>query len=85
MQDLQRAVKAASIYQLLLYVPMEYLTKSSRAELVKRALNADAFLNSTAREAGEDTGRLLIVLRIFLKRVFTYTGHVESSVSVFTF
>ncbi|KAF8350279.1 hypothetical protein F5887DRAFT_944597 [Amanita rubescens] len=78
-QDLQHVIKAASIYQLLLYVPMEYLTKLGRAELVKRALNADAFLNSTAREADGDTGQLLIVLRIFLKRVFTYTGHVESS------
>jgi len=84
-RDLKRVVKAASIYQLLLYVPMEYLTKPSRAELVKRALNADAFLNSMAREANGDTGQLLIALRIFLKRVFTHTGHVESSVSVFAF
>ena len=81
--DVQQAIKAASVYQLVLYVPMEYLTKSSRAELVKRALSADLFLSS-AGEADGNTCQLVRVLRIFLKRAFTYTGHVEPSVSVFS-
>ena len=63
---------------------MEYLTKSSRTELVKRAMSTDVFLSSATGEADENTCQLVMVLRIFLKRVFTYTGHVEPSVSVFS-
>ncbi|KAK2462096.1 hypothetical protein APHAL10511_006559 [Amanita phalloides] len=73
----QQAFKILSIYRLILYFPVSYFTKFSRAELVKRALSTDMLLRSTACDL--EVCRLLMVLRVFLKRVFAYTGHVEPS------
>ncbi|KAM6497881.1 Urb2/Npa2 family domain containing protein [Amanita muscaria] len=77
--DTARTVQAASLYRFLLYVPMEYLSKPSRTELVKRALSADILLSANTA-ADTEISYLLTILRIFLNRAFTYTGSVQPSV-----
>ncbi|KAF8641079.1 hypothetical protein AX17_000723 [Amanita inopinata Kibby_2008] len=79
-EDPLQLARAITTYKLILCVPLEYLSRPSRTELSKRALNADTLLCSDAGRASTDVSQSLTVLRIFLKRVFVYTGHAESSV-----
>ena len=80
--DVKQVVEAASVYKLVLYLPMEYFSKSSRTDLVRRALRVDVLLSSGTSKADVDNLRLSTILRVFLKRIFVYTGHVEPSVSI---
>jgi hypothetical protein len=68
---------AISAYELLLLVPVEYLSKACRLNLVTKAVRADVVLGTMLKEKE----RQVIVLRTFLERVFTYLGRVDHSVS----
>ena len=68
-----------SAYKLLLFFPVEYLTKSCRADLVKRAIIADWTLSEKLEDGNENEELLvgLSVIRMFLKRTFGFLGAVE--------
>ncbi|TFK41397.1 Urb2/Npa2 family-domain-containing protein [Crucibulum laeve] len=69
-----------SVYRLLLLFPVEYFSRSSRADFIKRALAADVVISelSTGKHYSEDfLQEALIILRVFLKRMFSHAGAVE--------
>lgn len=68
----------AATYSLLLYIPMEYLTRAIRTDLMRRAVAADVALAST----GVDSDRLetSLVLREYLRRAYAHAGQVEPTV-----
>jgi hypothetical protein len=67
------------IFELLLFFPVEYFTKTCRADLVKRVLAADRQLYPCDTE---DKAHALALLRYFLDRTFRFTGNIEQQ-SVF--
>ncbi|PFH50737.1 hypothetical protein AMATHDRAFT_144471 [Amanita thiersii Skay4041] len=71
-----QSIQVSGIYRILLRFPLEYLTKSCRNDLVKKALDTDLFLSN---DTDTDAVQVMTVLRVFLKRVFAYTGYVEPS------
>ncbi|KAF8624871.1 hypothetical protein AX15_005748 [Amanita polypyramis BW_CC] len=75
----KQVTEIAFVYKLVLYFPMEYFSKPSRTDLVRRALRADILLSSGAESANANNFQFLTALRVFLKRIFVYTGHVEPS------
>ncbi|KAJ7630714.1 Urb2/Npa2 family-domain-containing protein [Roridomyces roridus] len=60
-------------YQLLLMLPIEYMPRSTRSELVKRAINADVLSSSL------DGGNLTI--RLFIHNAAMHTGYVDQPVA----
>lgn len=75
-----RDVSAA--FGVILHVPAEYLPRTSRIELIRRALVADMI--SVRNDRGTDrTGfHSVLLMREFLRRMFIHFGAVEYSVSV---
>lgn len=63
-------------YRLLLLVPVEYLSRTSRIEFTRRALIADQLISSLP-DHSEQTYHLMII-RIFLKRVLSHARATES-------
>ncbi|KAI6137225.1 Urb2/Npa2 family-domain-containing protein [Pisolithus sp. B1] len=51
--DKLELVRASEVYTLLMYVPPEYFTRTSRAELVKRAVSGDVAICSVLRGAND--------------------------------
>lgn len=79
-------------YHLLLYIPAEYYSRTTRIHFVKRALVADIQLvrdfddNGDEQEEGQQRKSLLrklITLRAFLKRVIELVGLERTPVSQF--
>jgi hypothetical protein len=67
---------------------MEYISRSTRADLIKRAIASDLFVkhsHADLDDTSEDILRSLAVLRVFLNRVFLYGGFTEQSVSYLWF
>lgn len=71
--------RAISAYGLLLFCPLEYITRSFRADFVKRALDADQLIGSSTK-AMDELCQPLTVLRVFLKLMFVHIGSVEQPV-----
>jgi hypothetical protein len=79
--QLQQAISA---YELLLYVPIEYVPKASRLDLIQRALAADLVLCQTAREDPDSQRnfvRSVTVVRVFLTRWFSFQNSMDHTVS----
>ena len=70
---------ARRVYSLLLWVPVDYLTRAKRSELVQRALDID--LMSLPVERSHPVSTTLAV-REFLRRVFTYSGLTDALVGI---
>ena len=69
---------AAGAYHLLLYIPIEYLSRGIRNDLLRRALAADVLV------ASQEKANLLrssLFFREFLTRLFQFMGGVEHGVS----
>ncbi|KAF8649798.1 hypothetical protein AX16_005564 [Volvariella volvacea WC 439] len=71
--DIPDILKGVSIYELLLVVPMEYLSKTLRIELIKRAVLADVALQALDGQYIETA----TLLRSFLKRACAVSGFPE--------
>lgn len=79
--QLQQAIAA---YELLLYVPIEYVPKASRLDLIRRALAADLALCQTARgdtDSQRNFVRSVTILRVFLTRWFSLQSSMDHAVS----
>jgi len=80
--------RAIAAYELLLYVPIEYLPRASRLDLIRRALTADLILCQTAREDTDSTKnpvRSVTILRVFLTRWFSFQSSMNHAVSPFKY
>jgi hypothetical protein len=78
--DMQQMIQQAiSAYDTLLFFPIEYLSRTSRTDFVRRALTADVVVSNVPVGEGslESYCRSLTVLRTFVKRVFAYLGAVD--------
>jgi hypothetical protein len=83
LQELQRAI---STYEIVLFAPVEYLSRTCRADLVRRAVVADILVSSLLTNANHsmaDCSHSLSILRIFLLRNLSYGGVVHYLVSIF--
>jgi hypothetical protein len=80
--DVTRRVTAA--YELLLYIPVEYLPRTSRQDLMRRAMTADLVVCRPIRvdaDSQVNAMRSMTILRIFMKRWFLYQSSVDHAVS----
>lgn len=70
-----------SVYRLLLFSPPEYFTKTSRSDLVRRALKADSRLSHLSSSSDELLANFeaLSIIRVFLKRIALHIGSNEQS------
>jgi hypothetical protein len=76
--------RVISIYELLLYVPIEYFPRASRQQLIRRAWTADFVLCRTVygdADSQADAMRSMTILREFSKRWFSFQGSVDHVVS----
>lgn len=77
---------AASAYSFLLYAPSEYIPRSARSELLKRAVALDGAVMCTPVGEGEGNNgirgweALLASIRTFLLRTFVHVGAAEHQV-----
>ena len=75
-------------YRLLLLLPIEYITRSSRADFIKRALVADDQFSHLSVDSDYESNYVdqsLTIIRMFIKRVLIPVGHVEHSVGAIAF
>ncbi|KAJ7139899.1 Urb2/Npa2 family-domain-containing protein [Mycena epipterygia] len=64
-----------STYQLLLMFPIEYMSRTIRTELVRRAVNADILYNSL-----KDVYSAVTVVRVFIQNVSLYVGSIDQPI-----
>lgn len=72
-------VAILSTFQLLVMVPIEFMSRTIRTELVRRAVNADIFYSS-----GVDTQDLtsaITVVRVFIHNVSVHIGSIDQPAS----
>ncbi|KAJ7107656.1 Urb2/Npa2 family-domain-containing protein [Mycena crocata] len=67
-----------STYQLLLMFPIEYISRTMRTELVKRAVNLDVFYNSLT--VAKDVYPAVTVVRVFIHNVALYLGSMDQPI-----
>jgi hypothetical protein len=67
-------------YRLLLYMPIEYLSRSIRNDLLRRGLAADILALS---QGGQDYIQSSLFFREFLRRLFVFMGTSEHLVRIF--
>lgn len=83
--DLAALLKRLSIYQHLLFFPMEYFSWQLFNDLMKRAVEADMALCEVVSDHNQGATEVLITLRVFLKRAYAYSGSVaQDSVRLVT-
>ena len=81
---LQELGRAISTYEVLLCAPAEYLSRTCRTILVRRAVSADILSSVPADGNHTATGVYLSpTLRIFLQRTIPHTSSVDHSVRAF--
>ncbi|KAF8971580.1 hypothetical protein BDZ97DRAFT_1650961 [Flammula alnicola] len=79
-------LEKVSLYQHLLFFPMEYFSWQLLNDLIKRSLNADVVLSCSSSSSKQPVAEALIVLRVFLKRAYVYCGSVaQDSVGLHNF
>ncbi|KAG5341373.1 hypothetical protein C0989_011084 [Termitomyces sp. Mn162] len=76
--DLISASTMVGAYRLLLTLPVEYLSRSARANFARRALTLDRHISSSAMPL-KAKSRDLTVLRAFLSRVFSIPNGIDFS------
>ncbi|RDB29584.1 hypothetical protein Hypma_015277 [Hypsizygus marmoreus] len=69
----------AASYRLLLLLPAEYLSRSSRIEFIRRALLADRFIGRLP-DSFSSKYEYLTILRVSLRRAFSYIHHGDLTV-----
>ncbi|CAA7264694.1 unnamed protein product [Cyclocybe aegerita] len=67
-------LEKASIYRLFLFFPVDYFSPRTLGHLTKYALQADFALTQPPSSVGDATVEALILLRVFLKRAYAYSG-----------
>jgi hypothetical protein len=77
--DVTQLRRVISAYELLLYVPIEYIPRTSRQDLIRRAVTADLVVCRTMHAA--NSMRSMTILRVFLKRWLSYHSSVDHAVS----
>ena len=88
LSSVSRLSGAIAVYRLLLLLPVEYISRPSRADFVKRALVADNFFSHLSVDSEHPSNYVdqpLTILRMFINRVLNHVGYVEQSVSVTVF
>ncbi|KAJ7706421.1 Urb2/Npa2 family-domain-containing protein [Mycena rosella] len=68
---------ASSTYQLLLMFPIEYISRTNRTELVRRAINADIIYSSLP---DRDVYSAVTVIRAFIHNVSLHVGSVDQPI-----
>jgi hypothetical protein len=79
--QIKKVRRVVSAFEMLLFFPIEYISRTIRTDLVKRALTADIFITNLAID--EDAGYVyhsLTILRLFVKRIFVSLGCIDQSV-----
>jgi hypothetical protein len=85
LSDLPRLSGAIAAYQLLLLLPVEYVSRSYRPDFVKRGMVADdlfSHLSFDSDLASNYVDQSLTILRTFLQRVLTHVDYVEQPVGL---
>jgi hypothetical protein len=77
--DVTQLRRVISAYELLLYIPIEYIPRTSRQDLIRRAVTADLVVCRTMHAA--NSMRSMTILRVFLKRWLSYHSSVDHAVS----
>jgi hypothetical protein len=75
-------------YSLLLVFPVEYISRSSRIDFIKRGVVADGVFSRLTIDSDLPSHYLdqsLTIIRIFIKRVLSLVGYVEQPVSLTIF
>ncbi|KAJ6519597.1 Urb2/Npa2 family-domain-containing protein [Mycena sanguinolenta] len=73
--DSQSTVR--STYQLLLMFPIEFMSRTLRTELIRRAVNGDVLYSSSLVES-QDLHSVVAVLRTFIHNVSLYIGAIPN-------
>jgi hypothetical protein len=79
---------AIAAYSLLLVFPVEYISRPSRTDFIKRGVVADDLFSRLSVDSDLPSTYLdqsLTILRLFIKRVVTLVGYVEQPVSLTIF
>ena len=71
-------IPLAALYGLLLWMPIEYLSRAARSELLKRGITAD--LNGQTFVNGAQDVILTSVIREFVNRALSHMGAADHSV-----
>ena len=82
--DATQLRRAISAFEMLLYFPFEYLSRSARQDLTRRAFTADFILCLTMHAGGFSEAnimRSMTILRVFLKRWLLYQSFAYAAVS----
>ncbi|KAF8895057.1 Urb2/Npa2 family-domain-containing protein [Gymnopilus junonius] len=74
--------KQTHIYRHLLLFPMEYFSWQNLNDLSKRCISADMALKPSLPSEDSSIAENLTILRIFLKRVFTYCNSISQDLAV---
>jgi hypothetical protein len=71
-------------FEVLLLFPIEYISRTMRADLVKRALSADILICSLAiyEKNHAYICRSLTIVRVLVKRIFVCLGLFDQPVSI---
>lgn len=75
--------RAISAYELLLFIPTEYLPRASRQDLIRRAMKADFAMHQLSHGDNSSQAHIIhstTVLRVFLKRWFSYQNSADHKV-----
>jgi len=67
-------IDIVSLYRILLLFPMEYFSWQVLSQLVKAALCASSALVNVSDSLDKDFAEGIVVLRVFLKRAYGYSG-----------
>ncbi|KAF7339660.1 Urb2 domain-containing protein [Mycena sanguinolenta] len=69
-----------STYRLLLTFPIEFMSRTLRTELIRRAVNGDVLYSSSPADS-QDLHSVVAVLRTFIHNVSLYIGTVDQPIS----
>lgn len=75
---------ALSAYEILLFVPIEYLSRTLRTAMTRRALIANTLFSVNDHNLQPYFTHSLTVLRVFLKRIILYGGAIDQEVRIFS-
>ncbi|KAJ7492845.1 Urb2/Npa2 family-domain-containing protein [Mycena latifolia] len=73
-----RRATVLSTYQLLLMFPIEYMPRTIRTELIRRAVNADIIYDSLTD--AKDVCSAVTVVRLFIHNISLYVGSVDQPI-----
>lgn len=74
--DTSSVARVFEVYKILLHVPIDYMTRTARTDLGRRAMTFDAVILKAGGSARE-----IASVRTFMKRVWEWIGAVDHPVS----